>query len=324
MVKRYDKDPLKYSQLSAEERGKIEVYLEMNISISEISKRINRSKSTVSEEIRRGKYNGRYRAEIAQNRCKKRRCNSHKYTKWRDPALLRFIEQNLKKRWSPEIISIKWKEKTGRSFSHTSIYTLIKKHRPEWKKWLIYGKKRRRSDSSQSFAGKIPDRVSISERPGEVNLRQRFGDYEADTVLSSKGVKACLAVFVERKSRMYFFAKMKNKTSEEMFSVTVKTLKDKGVKTMTYDNGTENAKHKEINEELGCKSFFCNAYHGWEKGSIENRNKILRQFFPKGTNFGLIPDDEIYKIQEIINNRPMKLLNWRSPPDVFSSLCSGY
>lgn len=209
MVRRYDKNPLKYRQLSAKERGKIEMCLEMNISISEISKRINRSKATVSEEIRRWKYNGKYRAEIAQKRGIKRRCNLHKHTKWRDQELLRFIEQNLKKRWSPEIISIKWKEKTGKSFSHTSIYNLIKKHRPEWRKLLIYGKKRRRFGSSKSFVGKIPDRVSISERPGEVNLRQSFGDYEADTVLSSKGVKACLAVFVERKSRMYFFVKMK-------------------------------------------------------------------------------------------------------------------
>ena len=98
MVRRYDKNPLKYRQLSAKERGKIEMCLEMNISISEISKRINRSKATVSEEIRREKYNGKYRAEIAQKRCIKRRCNSHKHTKWRDQELLRFIEQNLKKR----------------------------------------------------------------------------------------------------------------------------------------------------------------------------------------------------------------------------------
>ena len=165
----------------------------------------------------------KYRAKIAQKRCIKRRCSSHKHTKWREPELLRFIEQNLKKRWSPEIISVKWKEKTGKNFSHTSIYTLIKKHRPEWKKWLICGRKRRRHDK-QSFVGKIPDRISISGRPQEVNLRQRFGDYEADTVLSSKGIKACLAVFVERKTRMYFFAKMKNKTSEEMASCILKKV----------------------------------------------------------------------------------------------------
>ena len=92
---------------------------------------------------------------------------------------------------------------------------------------------------------------------------------------------------------------------------------------MTYDNGTENTKHEEINEILNCKSFFCNAYHSWEKGSIENRNKILRQFFPKGTNFNLISEEQISKIQEMINNRPMKLLGWKTPADLFSSLRSG-
>ena len=116
----------------------------------------------------------------------------------------------------------------------------------------------KRSDK-RSFVGNIPNRVSISERSEEINLRQRFGDFEVDTVLSSKGVKACLAVFVERKTRLYLMAKMKNKTSDEMFSVAVKTLKNIGVKTMTYDNGTENVRHEEINEALGCESFFCNA-----------------------------------------------------------------
>ena len=93
MGKRYDKKPSKYRQLSAAERGKIEMCLEMNISISEMSKRINRSKSTVSEEIRRGRYNRKYRAEIAQKRCIKRRCSSHKHTKWRDPELLRLLSR---------------------------------------------------------------------------------------------------------------------------------------------------------------------------------------------------------------------------------------
>ena len=93
---------------------------------------------------------------------------------------------------------------------------------------------------------------------------------------------------------------------------------------MTYDNGTENINHELANNLLNCKSFFCNAYHSWEKGSIENRNKILRQFFPKGTNFDLISEDEILKVQNKINDRPMKALNWHSPADVFLRLRSGY
>lgn len=311
-----------YNHLSEIERGKIEAYLEEGESISEIARLLKRSKSTISEEIKRGRYNGKYTAHIAQDRCLKRRHESHKHTKWRNMDLLHFIETHLKEKWSPEIISVKWKEKTGQSFSHTSIYNLIKDHRPEWQKWLIYKRKRHRSHKVP-FGGKIPNRSNISERPEVVNLRQRFGDFEVDTVLSCKGVKTCLAVFVERKTRMYFLAKMKDKSASEMFAVAVKTLKGIEVKTMTYDNGTENTKHEEINEILNCKSFFCNAYHSWEKGSIENRNKILRQFFPKGTNFNLISEEQISKIQEMINNRPMKLLGWKTPADLFSSLRSG-
>ena len=123
---------------------------------------------------------------------------------------------------------------------------------------------------------------------------------------------------------MYFLAKMKDKSASEMLIAAVNTLKGIGVKAITYDNGTENTKHEEINEILNCKSFFCNAYHSWEKGSIENRNKILRQFFPKGTNFNLISEEQISKIQEMINNRPMKLLGWKTPADLFSSFRSGY
>lgn len=93
---------------------------------------------------------------------------------------------------------------------------------------------------------------------------------------------------------------------------------------MTYDNDSENINHELVNNLLNCKSFFCNAYHSWEKGSIENRNKILRQFFPKGTNFDLISEDEILKVQNKINDRPMKALNWHSPAEVFLRLRSGY
>ena len=117
---------------------------------------------------------------------------------------------------------------------------------------------------------------------------------------------------------------MKDKSAGEMLSATMKTLKNQGVKTMTYDNGTENANHSLVNKLLNCQSFFCNAYHSWEKCSIENRNKILRQFFPKGTNFDLISDDEIRRVQNVINNRPMKVLNWHSPSEVFSMVRSGY
>lgn len=320
MDKEYTKIIRKYKQLTAEERGKIEAYLTLGCSISKIAGLINRSKSTISEEVRRGKYKGKYISHIAQNRAKKRRSESHKHSKWRDIELLCFIGKQLKMKWSPEIISHALSE-NGVKFSHTSIYTVIKKHRPEWLKLLTHqGKKLKHSAS----VGKIPNRVSIEKRPKIVDSRKRFGDWEADTVLSCRGGKACLAVFVERKSRLYRLAKMQDKSAGEMLAATIRTLKNQGVKTMTYDNGSENINHELVNNLLNCKSFFCNAYHSWEKGSIENRNKILRQFFPKGTNFDLISEDEILKVQNKINDRPMKALNWHSPAEVFLRLRSGY
>ncbi len=178
---------------------------------------------------------------------------------------------------------------------------------------LIHKGKRKKQNAS---AVKIQNRISIKKRPKIVDSRKRFGDWEVDTVLSCRGGKAGLAVFVERKSRFYCLSKIKDKSAGKMLAVTVKT--------MTYDNGTENANHKLANKLLNCKSFFCNACHSREKGSIENGNKILRQFFPKGTNFDLIPETEISRVQNVINDRPMKALNWHSPADVFLRLRSGY
>ena len=133
MNKEYTENDGKYKRLSAEERGEIEAYRALNSSISKIAGLINRSKSTACEEIKRGKCNGRYTARVAQNRAEKRRRESHKHSKWRNSELLNFIERHLKIRWSPEIISHELSE-NGLKFSHRSIYTIIKKHRPEWRK----------------------------------------------------------------------------------------------------------------------------------------------------------------------------------------------
>ncbi|MBQ3565386.1 MAG: IS30 family transposase [Alphaproteobacteria bacterium] len=249
-----------------------------------------------------------------------KRIESYKHSKWRNSELLYFIANHLKMKWSPEIISHALSE-NGIKFSHTSIYAVIKKHRPEWRKLLIHQGKKLKHKAS---VGKIINRASIEKRPKIVDSRKRFGNWEADTVVSCRGGKSCLAVFVERRSRLYRLAKMKDKSAGKMLTATIRTLKNQGVKTMTYDNGTENANHGFANSILNCKSFFCNGYRSWEKSSIENRNKILRQFFPKGSNFDLISEGEIHKVQKAINDRPMKALNCHSPAGVFALLRSGY
>lgn len=315
----YIKKRNKYSHLSSEERGKIEAYLHQGVSISRIAYFLKRSKSTISEELRRGRYNGRYTAEISHKRALRNRKESHKHTKWKNIALLHFIDNYLKKRWSPQIISHELMQKHGIYFSHTSIYSLIKNHRPEWKKYLILRGKRRSKRSKDAYKGRIQDRRELALRPQEANERIRIGDIEVDTVISSKGGKSCLFVAVDRRTRYYMIEKMASKNAEEMQKAILKISENFRIKTITYNNGSENALHSKTNELIGCESFFCRPYCSQDKGSVENRNKILRQFLKKGTNFDLISDDEIRNIQNMINYRPMKALGWKSPAELILS-----
>ena len=133
MGEEYKQEERKGKHLSAEERGKIEAYWDMGYTISQIARELGRAKSTISVEVRQGKYHGSYQANVAQDRAIKRRKESHKHCKWKDNKLQGFILKCLRMRWSPEIVSAIWKRQTGQSFSPTSLYNFIKKHRPEWK-----------------------------------------------------------------------------------------------------------------------------------------------------------------------------------------------
>ena len=300
----------KYKQLSIEERVRVETLLGVGWSISRIARHMGRSKSTISEEIRRGRYKGVYTAGIGQKRAEKAKGKNRKPKKANDPELMQRIERMIKLRWSPEIIA----HELGGKVSHTTIYSIIKKIRPEWEKYLIYRKK---GKYHKGKAGKtlIPDRVGIEERPEEVE----FGDWEADTVVSCKGGKSCLGVFAERTTRLYKIVKMEDKSSEEMVRAAGEALSGKPVRSITYDNGSENVKHGVINRLLECLSYFCRPYKSCDKGLVENRNKWLRVYLPKKTNFDLITEEELATIETAINDRPLKCLGWLSPSIAFSS-----
>lgn len=297
-----------YSHISIFERSKIEVFLTQGMSISNIARILNRSKSSISCEIKRGRYNGSYTARIAQARADKAKLHPRKLQKAQNQNLMHKIEHLLKKRWSPEIIA----NYLENIISHTAIYTMIKTIRPQWKKYLAYQKKIK---YHKGYGQKrlIPYHTDIALRPNE----KCFGDYEADTVLGTKPSQSVLAVFVECKSRLYRIIKMPDKTAHSMSKATLEALKGQTVNSITYDNGTENTEHCVVNRLLGCASYFARPYKSTDKGQIENRNKILRQFLPKKTNFDLITVEQINKIENQINERPMKCLKWKSPKQVF-------
>lgn len=314
MDKEYNKRKQKSKHITLEERIEIDKGLALGKSIRRIASELKRSVSSVSVEIKKGKYNGKYNALIADKRAIARAQNSHKHCKWRDYQLLNFAERHLKQKWSPEIIAAIWnRNNPDRTISHTFIYDLIKNHRHEWQKYLIYKGKKHSKPLHHAKVSQIPQRVDISLRPEIINNRERIGDIEADTVISSRGGKSCLAVFVDRKTHYYWIVKMKNKSAGEMLKATVKTFKNYPIKSITYDNGSENMNHLIANKILHCESYFCRPYCSADKGSIENRNKILRQFLPKKTNFDLISQDTLDNIQRSINNRPLKLLAWNTP-----------
>jgi IS30 family transposase len=298
----------KQPKLSIKERANIELLLNLNWTEAKIAIELHRYKSTISREIARGIYKGRYFAHIAQKRTDKNRTIPRKLSKSSNPELMQKIERMIKLRWSPEIIA----HELGGVISHTTIYTIIKTVRQEWKKYLIWHGTTKYHRGSVGKSN-IKDRADISLRPAN----KEFGDYESDTVISSGAGKNCLGVFVERTTRLYKVVKMTNKTAYEMVRAATIALSGSYVHSITYDNGTENAKHGVINGLFVCVSWFCRPYRRRDKGLIENRNKILRQHLPKKTNFDLISQEQLDRIETAINERPMKCLNWLSPIQAF-------
>jgi IS30 family transposase len=162
----------------------------------------------------------------------------------------------------------------------------------------------------------IPNRVSISERPEVVNKRKRIGDWENDLMVSRQSTSV-LNVLADRKSRYALITKLAQKTAEVTKWSVIRALIKYPAQTITYDNGSENTKHEEINKILDIKSYFCNPYHSWEKGTVENTIGLIRRWLPKKTDLAQISETEIMKIENWLNNRPRKCLSYKTPLEVF-------
>lgn len=303
------------SRLTYNERCQIEAFCKVGIKKAEIARLLGRTKSTISTEINNNIWRGKYSADIAQKRAKNARSKSRKTSKFSNDKLQHFVIRKLKDGWSPEIIAHAWNNmKHELKISVTCIYNFINR-RIELKKHLpCAGRKYKKRYSSAKT--RISERVGIEQRPKIINDRCRIGDLEVDTIVSLRGGKACLAVAVDRKTRYVFIRRLKSKSAAEMKRAILEISRKISIKSITYDNGTENVLHNEINQIIGCNSYFCRPYCSQDKGQVENRNKIIRRFFPKKTNFDLISDEEIAIVENKVNNRPMKRLGWKTPRDV--------
>ena len=311
-----------YKQLSREQRYAIYLGLQEKKTYTAIARQIGVSISTVSREVsrntnRHGRYIFTQACELTQVRrersCANRRLKQHVI----DEALSLLV----KKRWSPEQISGYLKKK-GVLISHEKIYSLIRADvSGELKKCTRHGMKYRRHTSAGK-ATNIPNRTSIHQRPPEADGR-RFGDWEMDLVVG-KGQRSALVTLTERSTNYLIMAFVPNKKPSVVAAAVWKSLCPfiGSIKTITTDNGFEFRDHQTIARRLKTTVYFADPYSSWQKGAIENANKLIRQYFPKGTDFNLVPESEIKRVQALINERPRAKLNFENPKMRFYKLCT--
>jgi IS30 family transposase len=307
-----------YTQLTQEQRYQIYALLKMDHTQTETAEVIGVHKSTVSRELRRNRGLRGYRPKQAHRMALERRDKSKPRIK---PSTWALIETLIRQDFSPEQISEWLIKNQAVHISHERIYQYIladKGAGGDLYRHLRCQKKRKKRYGSYDRRGKLPNRVSIDERPAIVETRQRLGDWEVDTIVG-KGRRGAIVSLTERKSRLALMRKVKRKTAEAVADAVIELLKPykNFVHTITSDNGKEFAEHERIARRLEAKVYFAHPYAAWERATNENTNGLIRQYFPKSRDFSSITDEESIMAMWRLNNRPRKCLAFDTPNQVF-------
>lgn len=312
------------------ERERIEVYLRMKKKKIWIARKLGRDYSVIKREIKRnsGEHTP-YWAKEAQHYCERRKkvTNIRKLEKWQNEALRVYVEKKLREGWSPEQISGKLKENPPDTLKHCkditisyeSIYNWI--YNGEGRYFGLYKNLRRKQKQRiRRFSRKqnkkkimIPNRVSVHERP----QNDEFGHWETDSVIFSG--KSILSVQFEKKSKLCRIHKCDDKSAKKSEEAVWDSIESTGGylwKSITRDNGSENVLH----ESTDTPSYFCDTYASWQKGGVENLNGLIREYFPKRSNINTVNESEVYAIQEKLNDRPRKSLNYLTPNEFFEKV----
>jgi IS30 family transposase len=320
----------KYQHLSQTEREQIAQMYWEGESFGRIAETLSRNKSTISRELKRNsapEYK-RYTPCRAQSRSCERKSQANTHQRLKNKQIQQYVREKLAIGWSPELIA-------GRigidhpeySISHEAIYQYIyhpQTHdRVEMVKYLRRAHKKRRAKGigRKERKTKIPNRISIEARPKSIERRDQYGHWEGDSLISRKS-KAALNSLTERKSRLLLLTKLDRKGSAETNQAIIRRLKNlsaNGRRTLTLDNGTENAKHEKLTAKLGIKCYFAHPYSAWERGTNEHINGLIRWYLPKGTDFSKIDKEQIHQIECLINSRPRKCLGFKTPLEVAAS-----
>ena len=236
---------------------------------------LGHDRSSIMREVKRNgsKQYQAYTSMYADRRSIERKSRANQHDRLKDPLIRDYVHDKLKEQWTPELIAGRLpQEHPGYSISHEAVYQYIYQDAPELKKYLPRShriRKKRKAKQTNSV-NRIPERVSIDQRPQEANDRSQFGHWEADTAVSRQSL-ASLAILAERASRLTKLKKINHNNAQDFSNAIIHRLESVASarrKTITYDNGKENMDHQHINASLGTRSFFCNPYHSWEKGSV--------------------------------------------------------
>lgn len=310
--------------LTAAQRYTISVMKAQGYKQKDIAQAIDKSASAVSRELKRNcdKRSGKYDDALAQRKCSCRHKAKAKAKRFTAPVQT-YVEELLCKDYSPEqIVGIARKEGVN-IVSHERIYQHIwsdKRRKGNLHTHLrTSGKRYRKRGACKDKRGLIKERVSIEQRPPDVQAKERFGDLEIDTIIG-KNHQGAIVTINDRATGILRMKKIAKKEAELVKAAAIELLTPwkSALHTITSDNGKEFAQHQQIAQALQIGFYFAKPYHSWERGANENLNGLIRQYIPKSTDFTTITDDQIAAIQDKLNNRPRKRFNFETPNHVFN------
>jgi IS30 family transposase len=324
-------------RLSLDEREEISVGLQAGESLRSIARRLGRAASTISREVKavRALKNVVYRAWRGDERAEELMARPKKRKLENSPRLVRVIEAQLKQEWSPRQIAtrlrVDYPDDATMRVSHETIYQALYIQgrgtlRQELKKHLRQARPSRRKQGRDSMRGKIPNMVNISKRPAEAADRAVPGHWEGDLIIG-KGQRSAIATLVERATRYVMLVSLtEGKTAEHVRIALTKKIQELPVelrRSLTWDQGHELAQHAQFTVDTGVQVYFCDPHSPWQRGSNENTNGLLRQYFPKGSDLSTHSDDELNRVARKLNSRPRETLGWRTPAEKLNEFLHG-
>lgn len=310
-----------YTQLTEGQRYQIYALGKVGLSQKEVAREVGVAPSTISRELRRNRGLRGYRPKQAHRKALRRHREKPKALKMGEEQI-GYIRGKILLEWSPEQISGRMEQDGVKRVSHESIYRYLLKDRHNGGTLYTHlrhkNKKYRKRYGSHDRRGEIVGRIGIEERPEVVDKRERTGDFEIDTVIG-KNHKQALVTIVDRRAKLTLMRRVTNKRADLVGQAAIDLLLPIAgqVHTITADNGKEFAAHKSIARQLDADFYFAHPYASWERGTNENTNGLIRQYFPKGTRFEEITDEMFQAVQDKLNNRPRKSLGFRTPNEVF-------